>query len=147
VEIDTNVHTLRDNWGQFADAVEAGTADAMRKLATEGERLAAAMGPPALARTFSHWATGRLTWSWGSDHQWAEGLNDGIPSHWIGEPGQVLVGAPGTGRGRRDRFRARGPVLHPGVIGSHFMERSFEAVEPDILPELRDEVSRAVRGF
>ena len=146
MRIDTDIHSLRDNWGQFATAIDNATAVAMRDLAREGERLAAAMAPEGIKHTFDHFPVGRLAWAWGSSHQWAEGLNDGIPPHMIGAPGQFLYGKAGE-RGREATFRARGPVLHPGVIGAHFMERSLAAVEPDILPELRDQVARAVRGY
>lgn len=147
MRIDTEVKTVRDNWGQFATQMDAATADAMRDVASEGARAAQGFAPPALAGTFEYWASGRLAWAWGSGHQWAEGLNSGIPEHMIGRPGQFLTNEHRSKRPGEAPFAARGPVRHPGVTGSHFMERSFAAVEPDIMPSLRDEVARHVRGY
>jgi hypothetical protein len=148
MRIDTKVTTARDNWGQFATQMDSAVADAMQNLSAEGARYAEGMAPPALAGTFFHWPSGRLAWSWGSDHQWAQGLDQGIPPHLIGRPGQFLYNRQeGTGPGGAGHFRAKGPVMHPGVQPSEFMARSFAAIEPDIMPELREEVSRSVRGY
>ena len=147
MDIGTNV-TSRDNWGQFATQIDAATADAMRDLAAEGAMIAESMAPDALMGTFDHYPIGRLAWAWSSGHQWAAGLDRGIPPHLIGRPGQFLYNRQeGTGPGGEGHFRARGPVMHPGVKGSFFMERSAELIEPDIVPKLRDQVTRHVRGF
>lgn len=118
----------RDSLGRFAAAVEKGVQRALDEIGDKGSKSAATKARAAfpkstLGDTFDSARASATSVIWYSTHQWALGMDLGIPQHWIapGEKGVLANEEEGFGPVSR-------PVLHPGVTGAHFFEKSYAEV-------------------
>ena len=130
VGISTRVQ-WRDEFGRFAQALDAGAQRSQKEASDIGAALAKALAPKG--------ATGMLS---GGIHSTGSGFatsalkyavpqEEGAGAHDIGEPGQVL-GNEDDGFGP-----VRGPVRHPGNPAVHFMRDALKLVNGRIMGIIR----------
>lgn len=131
---------FRDEFGRFASAVAKRVDDAMMEVAEEGARVAARMAPE-IGDTFYPVKLSSHQVAWASSHQWAVGLDRGIPKHRIRArvPGKVLAN-------KEEHFGpvpySHQPVNHPGVRPKLFFERSYMDVSRRIMSIIRKHTER-----
>lgn len=89
-------------------------------------RLAATIRPGIIAPGWGSWIVGPL--------KYALAQEKGARPHSIGAEGQILAN-------KGDNFGpVRGPVLHPGNRGIHFLLKAYEQVKAELLPDLAREL-------
>lgn len=127
IKVTTRVF-VRDEIGRFAKRVGDHVDDAMKEAATIGRNKVARMVPP-LADSMYVFREGHALYGYASAHPWAEGLDQGIPAHYIPANFEDERWPEGFLANKKEKFFARGPgVQHPGVEPGLFFERSYAEI-------------------